>query len=592
MAANSALSLASLDFDGIFAAQKAFLASQSRFKDYNFDGANMTTLLSVLAHNTWLNSFYYNMVTAERFVDSAQLRDSIVSHAKELNYTPRSAHSATAFLNLTFPTTGITTLEIPKGTQFTALNATGNHKFVTSKNAIYKTSNNYFSISELPVYEGFYFTETFLRDGTLDEQRFLLSNPSIDIDSVTITVDEGFGPVEYTRATTLYSVGPESKIFFLQSTSDYKYELIFGNNIFGKSPPNAATIAATYRVTTGADGNGMESFTLDSDIGTSNGGRILTPLVIEATDVSDGGADPESLESIRYMSPRHYQTQSRAIVTSDYETLVLEAFPIVKDMHVYGGEDVPDEVVYGKVFLVASTVSGNPLSTVDKNSIKAYISNKNSLGLTPVMVDPDYLELALTIKVHVDFRNTTLTIPGIKALVSAGVESFNISNLQKFDKAFRQSTFTAYLNTLDSCILSTEVTRIVKKTVSPPLDTPYSNKVRYGNEIRPEQVTSTFFVAGGKEWSITDAVDGVTNNGSQLFLLENNPANINPNYSVIGSISYTTGALDIGSLTVTSFLGNHGIVFSANPVSQDVYATGSDVIELDTAAYTVEVVSD
>ena len=592
MAANSSLSLTSLDFDGIFSAQKAFLQSQSRFKDYNFDGSNMSALLAVLAHNTWLNAFYLNMAMAERWNDSAQLRNSLVSHAKELNYTPRSTTSASVSLDVTFPTSGITTLEIPKGTQFSALNASGNHKFVTDRDYIYKSSNNYFDISGLVVYEGFYFTESYVVDTDIEGQTFILSNPSIDISSITISVNDGVEDVEYTRATTLYSLGPDSEIFFLQATADGRYEVLFGNGIFGKVPGNGSTVSVTYRVCRGADGNGMESFVMDSDLGSINGGQMLSPVSVVAAEASDGGADAESLESIRFMAPRHYQTQERAVVASDYNTMILETFPQVKDVNSYGGEDVVDEVQYGKVFIVCTSVSGNPISNNDKAAILQYINDKNTLGITPVMADPDYLKLKLTLTTHVNFRNSTRTIPQIKALISSGIDAWNISNLQKFQGVFRQSVFASFLNSLDSAILSNEVMREITKTTSPPLNVPYALKIRFGNEIRPGYLSSSYFVASGKEWSITDTVDGVENNGSTLYLLENNPLNTTPNYSTIGSINYSTGALDIASLTVTDFLDESGIKFTATSVSQDIYSVGNDILEIDTLDYTVEVVSD
>lgn len=592
MAANSSLSLTSLDFDGIYAAQKAFLSSQSRFKDYNFDGSNMAALLAVLAHNTWLNAWYLNMAMAERWNDSAQLRNSLVSHAKELNYTPRSTSSASVELSVSFPTSGISTLTVPKGTQFSALNASGNHKFVTDRAYIYKSSNNYFSISGLKVYEGFYFTESFIVDTDIEGQTFVLSNPTIDTSSITLEVTESGSTDEYTRATTLYSLGPDSKIFFLQAGADGKYEVLFGNGIFGRVPGNGATVSVTYRVCRGADGNGMTSFVMDSDLGNLNGGLILSPVSVAAADASDGGSDAESLESIRFMSPRHYQTQERAVVGSDYNTMILENFPVVKDVNTYGGEDVVGEVQYGKVFVVCSSVNGNPISNNDKSSIIQFISDKNTLGITPVMADPDYLKLKLDIITHVNFRNSTRTAPQIKALVSAGIEAWNISNLRKFQGVFRQSVFTSFLNSLDEFILSNEVTRHVVKSVSPPVNVPYALKIRFGNEIRPGQITSSYFVSGGKEWSITDEVDGVTNNGSTLYLLENNPLNTSPNYQTIGNINYSTGALDIASLTVSSFLDTAGIEFTANPVSQDVYSTGNDIIEIDTLNYSVEIISD
>jgi len=591
LAANTSLSLASLDFEGILTAQKTFMQSQSAFKDYNFDGSNMRALLAVQAYNTYLMSFYYNMVAAERFNDSAQLRDSIVSHAKELNYLPRSAKSATTNLNLTFPTSGISTLEVPKGTQFSGLNTTGNHKFVTDRNNIYKSSNNFFAITDLAVYEGSYFKESYVVDTASETQRFVLSNKNIDVASITVTVNDGISNIVYLQATTLYSIGADSKIFFLEATSDYRYELKFGNGIFGFSPIHGAVITAEYRVCTGADGNGMKTFILDSELGTPNGGTVLSPLTISASSTTEGGAAAETLESIRYMSPRHYQTQSRAIIPEDYETLITEAFPNVKSVHVYGGEEIDGSVEYGRVYIVASSISGNPISNVDKSSIKAYVSNKNSLGIQPILIDPDYLALKLYINTHVNLNNTNLTIPMIKTLIASGVAYFNNTHLQRFHSAFRFSKFVTYLNTLDPSIISNEVTVRLQKNISPPLNVIYSNSVSFLNKILPG-IISSYFVAKAKEWYFTDTVQGITNPGSNLYLVENNPNNATPNYTVMGSINYETGLLNINALEITDFLGHNGVVFTVIPANQDVYSKANNILEIDVLNFTVDVTSE
>lgn len=591
MAANTSLSLASLDFEGILTAQKTFMQSQSAFKDYNFEGSNMRALLAVQAYNTFLMSFYYNMVAAERFNDSAQLRDSIVSHAKELNYLPRSAQSATTTLNITFPTSGISTLEIPKGTEFSALNATGNHKFVTDRASIYKSSNNYFNITNLTIYEGSYFNESFVIDTSLETQKFILSNPNIDISSINVYVNDGVSNTPYIQATTLYGIGANSNIFFIEATSDYRYELKFGNGIFGTQPINGAVVTANYRICTGADGNGMNNFILSSDLGTINGGSILSPIKITPTSVTDGGAPAETIESIRYMSPRHYQTQSRAITPSDYETMITEAFPNVKSVHVYGGEDISGSVEYGRVYIVSSTVSGNPLSITDKNTVKGYISNKNSLGIEPILVDPEYVYLILNVNTHVNFNSSSLTIPLIHTLVSSGIEYFNTTYLQRFNNAFRFSKFVTYLNSLDPSILSNEVNVKLQKNISPPLDVDYSNNVNFLNPLLPG-IKSTSFVSNGKEYYFTDSIPGRINNGSQLFLFENNPNNTVPSYSVIGSVNYLSGIININSISISSFLNFDGVVFTATPVNQDIYSKANNILEVDLLKYTVNVTSE
>ena len=256
--ANSALTLSSLDFDSLKQNFKNYLTSNSIFKDYNFNGSNINVLLDVMSYNSYLNSFYLNMVASEMFLDSAQKYDSVVSHAKELNYIPRSIKSSQASLNFTVSTTGISgLLTIPKGTIFSGVNSNGTFSFITDQEQTYSSSNTTYTVTGLNVFEGTLITDSFIIDYTNEFQNFILTNDNIDIDSLIITVNENNVNTNFTRVTTLFDLNSTSNVFFLQVAQNGRYEIVFGDGLFGRIPDNLSTISASYRVTTGATKEGL-----------------------------------------------------------------------------------------------------------------------------------------------------------------------------------------------------------------------------------------------------------------------------------------------------------------------------------------------
>ena len=339
MAANSSLSLVSLDFENVKSSLKDYLKSQSVFRDYDFDGSNMNVLLDVLSYNTFMNAFYLNMAASEGFLDSAQLRSSLISHAKELNYTPRSARSSEAVVNVTFTVVSGNTnsFEIPKGTQFSGTNSNGGFTFVTGDAHTLTSASNIFTMNNLSIYEGSYINETFTIDNGVESQKFILSNPDVDTTSIAVTLveDDGATLTDFAQAPNLYGLNATSAVYFVQSTLDGYYELVFGDGTFGRIPKNNASIFVTYRVSNGDASNQIQTFSIDRDLGTFNSVGV-NALVTTVSASSDGGT-VETIESIRFRAPRHYQTQDRAITTNDYANMIYENYPEVKAVNVYGG---------------------------------------------------------------------------------------------------------------------------------------------------------------------------------------------------------------------------------------------------------------
>lgn len=604
--ANSSINLTSLDFDGLKGSLKTFLKSQTQFKDYDFEGSNMNVLLDVLAYNTYLNSFYTNMVAAEQFMDSAQLRDSVVSHAKVLNYLPGSMKSAEALVNLTVVANGVTgTFEIPRGTQFSGGNSNGTFTFVTDRSIVAVSSSNTFTFSNVAIYEGSYVNETFYVDTSVENQKFILSNESVDISSLVVTVyeDGGASASEWALASDLYSVGAQSNVYFLQATSGNRYEVVFGDGVLGRYPKNDSTVLCVYRITDGSAGSGVQTFFLDTDIGAFNGGDAIT--TITTVSPSSEGAERESIESIRFRAPKAYQVQERAVTAADYRNLVFSKFPEVKDVAVFGGEQVPDTVAYGTVFVSCTTYSGNPLTTQRKTDLISFLRDKRVLSVQTAVIDPQYLYVVPSIRTTVDFNQTSLSPAQIRAAVLQRSQRYNDDNLETFGGDFRLSRYLEYLNDAEGSILSTSVTTSIFKQVTPETGVDQSLSVSLNNSVEVGTVLSSAFqLADGSFYQLTDynpfadSFYRETQNGGYV-IRNSNPAmylkrittDNTTYYSEVGTVDYTRGAVTVRNLNVVGFNGSAGIRVYARPMGSDIYSTLNDVVLVDPSRTSVEIVS-
>ena len=592
--ANTTLSLTSLDFNTLKNSFKTYLKSQNAYKDYDFESSNFNVLLDVLSYNTYMNSFYLNMINSEMFLDSAQLRNSIVSHAKELNYIPRSKRSAKATLNLEIPTVGISTLTIPKGTRFNASSGYDNYVFTTEEAISYRSSNNYFIVNNLDVYEGSFVdpADTFVMDYRKENPIFNLSNVGVDIESINVLVseDSGITYVEYSYAETLFNLTDQSKVYFIQADDDNKYSVFFGDNIMSYKPADGSIIVITYRISSGSIPTGKYNFNLDDDIASYNGGNYGEGgISITVLDQPTGGSDEESNESIRFNAPRHFQVQERAINNDDYRILVLNNFPEVKAVNVYGGEEVIDSVQFGKVFIIPSTFSGTTLTNTKKEDIISFLTKRSSLSIEPVILDPDYLYVTLNTNVYIDFSKTVYSAIQIENLVRSSIISYNDNFLEDFNVAFRYSRLNEnILNSTDG-VVSTESTFLMKKIINPILYQSYITSFSFNNSINEnELVKSSRFSSKGKTYFITNKVwDKNTN--SYLNLVPNTLYRVEENtsgllvYDQIGSINYNTGDISLNSMIITSLMNNPGLVFTAKSLSEDIYSRKNDIILINTS---------
>jgi hypothetical protein len=606
MPAKSSLDLTSLDFDSLKANLITFLKSQTVFKDYDFAGSNMNVLLDILSYNTYMNAFYLNMVSSEAFLDTAQLRPSVVSIGKELNYVPRSSRSAMATVDLTFDTIGLAgNLVIPTGTIFAGRNSNDNFQFVTNQTHSLLSAGNQYFVNNVDVYEGKLFTETFIVDNTIENQKFILSNQGIDDTSITVAVssDGGQNVIDYVQKTNLYGLVSNSYVFFVQEDRGQVYEVYFGDGVFGAVPPNGAAITTTYRVTNGSRGNGVAKVQLAQDLGPINGGIVKANTIMVTG--SQNGADQEGIETIRFRAPLHYQTQERAVTSADYKDIIIENYPEVEDVSVFGGEDVSGSVQYGTVFIAMTTHSGAPLADNIKTDINAFLEDKKNLAIKTTLVDPEYLYVVPNIKVYVDFSNTAVTPSDIVTDIQSTIIDWNKNNLQTFNDAFILSKFSAAIDDSDQAIIGSSTSPTMYKNVLFANGTPQTVTINFGNPISPGSMSSSSFIlSDGNYYQITDfnpnlntfhgtQVDGVfdvTNSMNTVYFKQVVTNNVH-GFIKAGVIDYKKGSIFIQSIDVFKFMNPEGIKVTVTPATDQIVGEKETIVEIDTAHAKISLVN-
>lgn len=554
--ANSSVNLVNLDFNSLKQSLKTYLAGQSKFQDYNFDGSNISVLLDVLSYNSYLNSFYLNMVASEMFLDTAQLRDSVVSHAKELNYLPRSFRSAHANVSIAItPSTAVSSVVIPSKTAFTARVGANTFNFVTSEAiAITESNNGVFYANNTIIYEGSYVTDTFVKNTAIDRQRFLLANKNIDTTSIEVSVVENSGAntYTYTQAYSLFGLTSNSNVFFVQAAENEQYEILFGEGNIGRKPLTGAVISATYRICSGELPNGADTFINNSSIDSHANVSIIT------NESARNGAVSENIDSIRFNAPRAFQSQERAVTESDYKTLLLREFPEIQAISVYGGEK-EDPPQYGKVFISVDITNSDGIPDIKKTIYKNYLADKVPLGIIPEVVSPEFIYLAITSIVEYDYNRTTSSEEQLRTQVVSAISTFNETYLNDFNASFKFSNLTTAIDNADKSIISNQTEALPYFILDPSKTSTFSisfnapilvtSPVEATHLLEGEKgLFSSTFISEGLTCSIED--DGIGNIRVVKIQGDNHVE-----LKKIGTIDYTTGSISISGLTVESFTG-------------------------------------
>jgi|688.fasta_scaffold00233_48 hypothetical protein len=601
--ANSSINLASLDFDTLKQNFKDYLKAQSTFKDYNFDGSNMSVLLDVMAYNSYLNSFYLNMVASEMFLDSAQKIDSVISHAKELNYIPRSSHAAAANVSFTVDTSGFTTnkLTIPKGTRFSGYNSNGTYTFVTDQSLTFTSSNSTFSVENIQISEGDYFNDSFVVDYDIEDQRFILSNQNIDINTITVNVVEnsGLSNTQFVFAASLFGLKGGSEVYFVQAVEGGRYEILFGDGLFGRKPLNGASVQVNYIVTDGSDGNGVDNFTLTDNIGPSNGGTATASAITVITP-SVYGANQENIENIRFNAPRYYATQQRAVSVDDYASLVYAKFGgAVDDVIVYGGQDLEPKL-YGRVVVSIKPTASTIASSLLKNSIVNYLQDYIALPNRVIVTDPEYFYIKINSIVQYNSKLTTKYASEVRSIILNDILEFSSAHLEKFGNDFRYSRFVTHIDDADTSITSNDTHVKIVKRINPKLNYATSYSIAFNNPAELEGVYGGVAypderVFNSSSFSYIDEKDNIIPNcymeddalGSILVYtyVRGVKTTVNPN---IGVIDYESGIVSLSNLK-SSYYGNY-LLLELKTRNKDIIATKNMVLVIEPEDVTIDVI--
>lgn len=578
------LPVSQLDFTSLRENLKTYLQGQDRFKDYDFEGSNLSVLLDILAFNTYQNAFYLNMIGNEMFLDTATLRDSVVSHAKELNYVPRSYTSAAATVrvNVAVTNNAIFNVTIPQGYKFTSTSAQRNFTFSTSEPAIVtRNSNNQF-VKDVIVYEGFLLSEKYVVNNSIEDQRFVISNPKVDTDSIEVFVSSDINSnvfTEYTLTSSIFGLSSNSTVYFLQAAENEKYEVLFGDNIISKKPINGNLIRIDYRVSSGSDSNGLNTFSPQSTI---DGFSVTASTVAAAS----GGANSESISSIKFNSTKFFQTQDRVVTKEDYKSLIIANFPEIKTISVYGGEEIPDVPQYGRVVISSVTQTGTPITQTTADRVLSFVKSRSPLSINPILVDPDFLNLQASTTVKYNVNQTTLSANQIRSLVSTAIGNYNSSNLIDFNKTFRYSKFVADINTAHPSIVSNETSIVISKTINPLLNENYSETINFGNEVRRDDynvsrpLTNEFTVYSSQiTYNSRPAYFGEDGAGG-LFVYELTGTGRSILKTDAGTVDYINGIVNINNIIISDFIGT-GITFYAIPAKQDIRSLRNTVLQID-----------
>ena len=591
-ASNSEFIVANLEFDTIKSNLKTYLSSQSLFTDANFEGSNMNVLLDVLAYNTYYNAMYLNHVASEMFLDSAQLRDSVYAHAKQMNYLPTSYTSSVAYVDIDItPGDSPHNITIPRLTEFSTTVGDNAYTFSTNS-AITVYSNASYVASNVAIYEGTNITEFYNSNATANT--FYIHNYDIDTESLVVKVrtsNTDTTNTEYTRANTLFNVNSTSNVYFLQGASNGSYEIVFGNDTFGRKLTDGNIVEASYRVSSGGDPNGANSFTSAAAI------QGYSTVGVTTNVRAAGGSEYQELNDIKFAAPRSLSVQERAVTPNDYKILVENEFNDITDMIVYGGEEA-DPPRFGKVLMVAKSSQYDTLPSFRKQEIIDFINPKSPLTVEPEMLDPTFLRIKVDSKVTYNMNETTSLSGDIVSTVEDAITTFNTNNLGKFNKTFRYSKLVEEINDSDDSILGHDTKTQMIKEIFPETNKSYTNTVSFFQELKSDNPVSTAqggFVAksnpaieselftfnstAGAQFRDdgTGALQIVVANTTALQILDAN----------VGSVDYATGNVQITNVTINAISHGTGIKLFGQSNTVDVVGKLSDIVEIKTEDVTV-----
>ena len=586
------LDVTDLDFDDIKGNLKTFMRNQSDFTDYDFEGSGINALLDVLAYNTHYLAMNMNMVANEAFLDTASVRSSVVSHAKTLGYVPNSVRAPIANVNVTLNNIdGLTSANIPVGTVFTTVIDSVNYQFVTIAEHTTQVQNGILSFSNIPIYEGTYVTNRYTVDTDNVDQKFYVNDPNGDTTTLLVDVfDDSTSTLSttFTLASDTTQTASDSNVYFLQESVDGKFEIYFGDGITGKALSDGNIVRMRYVVTNKTKANGASSFSTSATI------SGITNITTATVSAASGGAEKESIQSIKFNAPLDYAAQGRAVTVNDFKAIVPKVYANTKSVQVYGGED-NDVPTYGKVYISIVPTTGSITAAAKSDIVKDLKNNYTIASVTPEIVDPEYTKLRLNVNFSYNSKNTIKAQETLISNVIKTITDFNTNNLSKFDAAFRYSPFTSLIDNTDPAITSNITTLKLSKDFTPTLNTATKYTIPFSNALyNPHSGHDSD--AGGILSSSGFKISGNTN---EMFLNDDGMGNVRMYYIVdgttntyqdnnAGTIDYKTGEIILTSFNITEISNIDGATSTSirlivTPESNDIIGVRNQVLEIDTA---------
>tara|TARA_B000000441_G_scaffold119131_1_gene92770 strand:- start:20021 stop:22105 length:2085 start_codon:yes stop_codon:yes gene_type:complete len=611
------VNFSNLDFDQVKQSLKDYLKSNSDFTDYDFEGSNLSTILDVLAYNTYTSSYNANMVANEVFIDSATLRENVVSLARNIGYVPRSRKAARVNVSFTVNTSNITptpgSITLKKGAVVASTGSRNAQSFIFSilDDITVPVYNQVATFTNIPVFQGSVLTSNYTYSARNVNQRFELPNAGIDTDLLYVSVkanEQSTAKVKYSLQDSLFEVGSASNVYYIQEIEDERYEIFFGDGVFGRKLEEGNFITVDYLVSNGDSANGINSFTFSGKLVYTRNGQEYTVTsgisLITPQGMATGGETIEGVESVKKFAPRIYSTQNRAVTPNDYETLIpAKIFPQTESISVFGGEElVPPQ--YGKVFISIKPRTGDFLSNLAKENLKMKLKKYAVAGIVPEILDLKYLYIEVDSKVY---YNSNLAPSGaeVSTLVQNNAAKYAESTeMNRYGARFKYSKFLKIIDDSHESVTSNITNISMRRDLRVVLNTFAEYQIGFGNAIYPQNEegynikTTSFRISTlPQEVYIGDVPDPDKRTGS-LFLFtlptvnSQSPTIVRRN---VGNVDYEKGIVTINPINVLQGKDKDGqdiIEISATPVSNDVVGLQDLYLQLDNSSSNFETIVD
>ena len=593
--ASNKIAVTDLEFDAIKSNLKDYLSAQTQFQDYDFEGSGMDILMDVLAYNTHYMGYYANMLANEMFMDTASLRESVVSHAKHLNVIPNSVTAPRALLNMTFTPTGSPlTLTIAKDTKFTTSISATTYTFTTTEVTTVTPAGGVYSVTNLPIKEGKILNKRYDVDLADTTQRFIIPNINVDTSTISVQVQNSASDstvVTWTDGNSLdvTTITSNQKVYFLQEVEEGKYEIIFGDGAVGKQLADGNIIFIEYLITKGVVANKASTFTAVGSVA----GLTSANYTLTTASAASGGAETESINSLKNNAPKLYQAQKRATTKDDYKAILLAERNDIESLTVYGGEDA-SPAVYGKVYIAIKPTGNTVYSEATKDAIKTSILKKsNVVTVIPELVDPIYYYLLIDTVANYDPVTLLTNEQTLKSAINTSISKYFTSDLQKFDQKFRYSTLTKKIDNTNPSIRNSKTSIKYQLRITPAtLATTSTYTLEFNASLTKGSITSTAFVASdGYTYTLVDDSAGLVKLARSTYTTTAVTVDSPVVYMILadgsenqGTVDYTTGKIVLNNFnpySISDRTTNIKLTVTPGTNNQDVTPLREQILTTD-----------